>query len=47
MSDILIKFQNVQNQLKFTIPINIYNNKLYNKNRRAILLLIADILEKK
>lgn len=46
MSDILIKFQNVQNQLKFTIPINIYNNKLYNKNRRAILLLIADILEK-
>lgn len=46
MSDILIKFQNVKNQLKFTIPSHIYNDQLYNKNRRAILLLIAEILEK-
>lgn len=46
MSSILIKFQNIQNRLKFTIPINIYTNNLYNKNRRAILLLIAEILEK-
>lgn len=46
MSDILLKFQNVKNQLKFTIPSNIYNDQLYNKNRRAIILLIAEILEK-
>ena len=46
MSNMLIKFQNIQKKLKFTIPINLYNDKLYNKNRRAILLLIANILEK-
>lgn len=46
MSDLLIQFQKIFNQLKFTIPLDIYENELYNKNRRAILLLIANILEK-
>jgi DNA-directed RNA polymerase subunit M/transcription elongation factor TFIIS len=46
MSNIFIKFQNIQNKLKFTIPIDIYQNKKYNKLRRSIILLIASILEK-
>jgi DNA-directed RNA polymerase subunit M/transcription elongation factor TFIIS len=46
MSNLLIQFQDIFNKLKFTIPLDIYDNKLYNKNRRAILLLIAGILEK-
>jgi len=46
MSNLLIQFQDIFNHLKFTIPLDIYDNKLYNKNRRAILLLIASILEK-
>lgn len=46
MSNLLIKFQNIQNKLKFTIPIDIYQNKKYNLYRRSILLLIANILEK-
>ena len=46
MSNLLIQFQDIFNHLKFTIPLDIYDNKLYNKNRRAILLLIAGILEK-
>ena len=46
MSNLLIKFQNIQNDLKFTIPIDIYQNNKYNLYRRSILLLIASILEK-
>lgn len=46
MSNLLIQFQDIFNNLKFTIPLDIYENELYNKNRRAILLLIAEILEK-
>jgi DNA-directed RNA polymerase subunit M/transcription elongation factor TFIIS len=46
MSNIIIKFQNLQNNLKFTIPLDIYTNTTYNKNRRRIILLISDILEK-
>lgn len=46
MSKLLIQFQKIFNQLNFTIPLDIYENKQYNKNRRAILLLIASILEK-
>lgn len=46
MSNIFIKFQNIQNNLQFTIPIDIYHNKKYNKLRRSIILLIASILEK-
>ncbi len=45
MSNIFIKFQNIQNKLKFTIPIDLYNDKEYNKYRRSIILLIAKILE--
>ena len=46
MTKLLIQFQNIFNQLKFTIPIDLYTNPLYNKNRRSIILLIANILEK-
>jgi DNA-directed RNA polymerase subunit M/transcription elongation factor TFIIS len=46
MSNILIKFQNIQNNLKFTLPLDIYTNNKYNKIRRCIILLIASILEK-
>lgn len=45
MSNILIKFQNIQNRLKFTIPIDLYFDNSYNKIRRSIILLIANILE--
>ncbi len=45
MSNILIKFQNIQNKLKFTIPVDLYFDKSYNKIRRSIILLIANILE--
>lgn len=45
MSNILIEYQNIQNKLKFTIPSDLYINKTYNKFRRSILLLIANILE--
>jgi len=37
---------NIQNKQKFTIPIKIYNNPKYCKERRTIILLIASILEK-
>lgn len=47
MSNLSIKFQNIQNSLKFTIPVTLYENPKYNKSRRVILLLIANILEKK
>ena len=43
MSNIFIKFQNIQNKLKFTIPIDIYQNKKYNKLRRSIILLIRQM----
>jgi hypothetical protein len=46
MTTMITQFKNIQDKLKFTIPINIYLDPLYNKNRRSILLLIADILEK-
>lgn len=46
MKSIITQFNNIQDKLKFTIPIKIYLDPLYNKNRRSILLLIADILEK-
>jgi DNA-directed RNA polymerase subunit M/transcription elongation factor TFIIS len=39
-------FQKLQNKLKFTIPCYIYKDKNYTIERRLILLLIADILEK-
>jgi len=41
------KFQNIKNSLKFVIPITLYIDNNYNKSRRVILLLIANILEKK
>lgn len=39
-------FQKIQNSLKFTIPIHIYTDKNYTNERRLILMLIANILEK-
>jgi DNA-directed RNA polymerase subunit M/transcription elongation factor TFIIS len=45
MNNIITKYQNFQKKLKFTIPCYIYNDLLYNKNRRSIILLISDILQ--
>ena len=46
MSNLCEKYQNIQNGLKFTLPIELYTDSNYNKYRRVIILLIADILEK-
>lgn len=40
------ELNNIKNKQKFTIPIKIYNNPKYCKDRRTIILLIASILEK-
>lgn len=45
MNNIITKYQNIQKNLNFTIPCDIYNDILYNKNRRSIILLISDILQ--
>lgn len=39
------KLNDLKNKQKFTIPIKIYNNPKYCKERRSIILLIASILE--
>ena len=39
-------FDNISKQLKFTIPPRLYLDENYCKNRRAIILLIADIMQK-
>lgn len=46
MANIIKKYQNIKNNLKFTIPVDIYKDNSYNKNRRSILLLISNILQK-
>lgn len=46
MNNIITKYQNIKKKLKFTIPCDIYNNSEYNKNRRSIILLISEILQK-
>lgn len=38
-------FDNISKQLKFTIPPRLYLDENYCKNRRAIILLIADIMQ--
>ncbi len=45
-NQLLIKYQTILNNLQFTIPTIIYNNKNYNKIRRSIILLIANIFQK-
>lgn len=42
---ILNKLDTLHKNLKFTIPLTLYNDNEYSKNRRAIILLMADILE--
>ena len=40
------KLSNIKNHRKFAIPAKVYNNSEYCKERRTIILLIAEILEK-
>lgn len=46
MNNLIIKYQSIQNNLKFTIPIALYEDSTYNYIRRSIILLISNILEK-
>lgn len=38
--------KNINNKLKFVIPVNLYKDNKYNKLRRSVLILIADLLYK-
>ena len=39
-------YNKIQQRLSFTIPIRLYQDKQYCNIRRAIIILIADILQK-
>ena len=46
MSNLDLIKQNINNKLKFVIPIELYKDESYNKLRRSIILLISELIYK-